>query len=115
MDLEHLFTTISDKLKAGASINNVYGKPIEVAGKTIIPIAKVSYGFGAGAGEGPSEGEGGTASGGGGGGCVQAKPIAVLEITEGQTRVIPIIDFGRIAMLGFVTAIALALISRGKK
>ncbi|MCL4465460.1 MAG: hypothetical protein M1389_05425 [Chloroflexi bacterium] len=115
MDIEKLFSTVTDQLKVGASIETVYGKPIEIAGKTIIPVAKVAYGFGAGGGEGsqaPAGEQAAAGSGMGGGGWARAKPVAVIEITQGQTRVIPIIDFGRIAALGFAAAVIAAIFMR---
>lgn len=115
MDIEQVFATIADRVKATASIDTVFGKPMEVAGKTIIPVAQVGYWFGAGGGEGqqaPSGSQAATGSGGGGGGWARAKPVAVIEITQEGTRVIPIIDFGRIAMLTFAAAIIMTLLRR---
>ena len=36
------------RLQNSASVKTVYGDPITAEGKTIIPVAKVTYGFGAG-------------------------------------------------------------------
>ncbi len=115
MDSGQFFQVLSERMRPGASVDTVYGKPIEVEGKTIIPVAKVSYGFGGGIGEGHSttdETEPAVGSGMGGGGWVRTKPIAVLEITGAQTRVIPIIDFGRIALMALLAGVAIALLRR---
>jgi len=69
---------------AGAKM--VFGEPVTVEGKTILPVAKVRYGFGGGAGR-KRDGE---QQGGGGGGGLVAKPVGLVEITESETRFIRI-------------------------
>jgi uncharacterized spore protein YtfJ len=61
---------------------------MELKGRTIIPVAKVAYGFGAGSGKkaGSESGEGGAGAGGG----IAVRPAGVLEITQEETRFIPI-------------------------
>jgi hypothetical protein len=73
-----------EKVGGKANVKAVFGDPIERGGKTVIPVAKVRWGFGGGAGTGTSEAEGGpqTGSGSGGGGGVTAEPIGYLEIGE---------------------------------
>jgi len=39
--------SLGDHLQVGASVRNVYGDPVNIGGRTVIPIARVSYGFGA--------------------------------------------------------------------
>ena len=53
-----------EPLSKSASVKSIYGDPISANGKTIIPVARVAYGFGGGTGrkqdhESPTEGEGG--------------------------------------------------------
>jgi uncharacterized spore protein YtfJ len=79
---EQVFQSIVDH--GGAK--TVYGEPVTMDGKTILPVAKIRYGFGGGSGhKGDHEHEGG-----GGGGGLFAKPVGVIEITPTQTRFIPI-------------------------
>lgn len=80
--LDEVFRSIVDH--AGTKV--VFGDPIHVEGKTILPVAKVRYGFGGGSGH-KRDGE---QQGGGGGGGLVAKPVGVVEITASQTRFIPI-------------------------
>ncbi len=47
-----IFRNITDKLQTSASVKTVYGEPVTAEGKTIIPVARVRYGFGAGGGTG---------------------------------------------------------------
>ena len=79
MQFAEIFTSIIDH--AGAKI--VYGEPVSVDGKTVLPVATIRYGFGGSTG--------GKGNGGGGGGLV-AKPLGVVEITPSQTRFIPIVS-----------------------
>jgi uncharacterized spore protein YtfJ len=85
-------------LQNSASVKTVYGDPITAEGKTIIPVAKVTYGFGAGnakrdENEERTEGKE-TAVGGGG---IYASPVGLIEITEAETRFIPIGDRRKLA------------------
>lgn len=78
-------TQITDRLQASATTKTVYGEPVSVEGRTLIPVARVRYGFGAGGGANATD-NGGEGSGGGGG--VEVTPIGVIEITAGETRYI---------------------------
>jgi uncharacterized spore protein YtfJ len=35
--------SLGDHLQVGASVRNVYGDPVDVGERTVIPIARVSY------------------------------------------------------------------------
>ena len=84
-----LIQNISEKLSDSANIKKIFSEPIEVEGKKIITVAKVSYGFGGGSGKGVNGTEG---EGSGGGGGVMAKPIGMIEITKDSTKYIPFED-----------------------
>jgi uncharacterized spore protein YtfJ len=92
---------IAERVGSKASVRAVFGDPIERAGLTVIPVAKVRWGFGGGSGTGPiAVGPGrpgaspfsdvadapatgrdqATGSGTGAGGGVTADPIGWLEI-----------------------------------
>ena len=86
MSVQQLLQSIIDRLQGTASVKTIYGEPIEVKDKTIIPVAKVVYGFGAGSGAGKQEES--EESGGGGGGGIAVRPKGVLEITKEDTRFI---------------------------
>jgi uncharacterized spore protein YtfJ len=96
-----LVSSIAERLRTSARVEVVYGEERKIGDKTIIPIAVVAYGFGGGSGGGaaPSEnGASGVASGGGGGGGggVRVQPVAVLEVTGDESRILPVIDWTRI-------------------
>ena len=101
-DLKEVFRSITEN--AGAQ--TVYGEPITVGDKTILPVARILYGFGGGSGDSSSHPSRG---GGGGGGCI-AKPLGVVEITPSRTRFIPIGTNGRVLFalgLGIVLGVRL--------
>ncbi len=65
-----LLQSLKESILSQANVKAIYGEPVAVHGKTVIPVAKIIYGYGAGAGTGgvgasSARGEGG---GGGGGG-----------------------------------------------
>ncbi len=80
--LEEVFKSVVEH----ASAELVFGQPVSLDGKTILPVAKIRYGFGGGFGRKANGDQQGT---GGGGGLV-AKPVGVVEITQSQTRFVPI-------------------------
>jgi uncharacterized spore protein YtfJ len=98
MNATDLLHRIGESLGSTATVKSVFGEPIHSNGKTVVPVAKVAYGFGGGFGAGKDgrhvdrQGEGG-----GGGGGVRALPAGALEITDSGTRFVPFIDLGSLA------------------
>jgi uncharacterized spore protein YtfJ len=103
--------TISEDV--GASV--CFGTPVERDGHTIIPVARVSFGYGMGFGGGsggkgsPEELAAGTAErgeggGGGGGGGGRSEPVAIIDVSQGDVEVTPITDSTRIALTSFLFA-----------
>ncbi|MCC7496510.1 MAG: hypothetical protein IT160_02955 [Bryobacterales bacterium] len=87
---------LGENLQSGAHVRNVYGEPVTAQGRTIIPVAKVMYGYGAGSG-GASAGRESlpAGQGGGGGGGVRAIPVGALEISQAGTRFVRLWDAKR--------------------
>ncbi len=100
---------ITDRIQASASVKTIYGEPVPVEGKTLIPVAKVRYGFGAGSkgqtAEDPEE-----PSGAGGG--VEITPMGVIEITAGETRYISLEGPRQIIKYALIAAVAIAIAIR---
>lgn len=101
-ELVHRLSNIPDQLGSAAC----FGMPIERDGHTLIPVARVSFGYGLGFGRGSGSGghsaeggdEGGEGEGGGGGGGGSATPVAVIDISDGSVDIQPINDSTRIAI-----------------
>ena len=82
MTLQNIFKSISQRLQTSATVKTVYGDPVVAEGKTIIPVARVRFGFGAGFGEGDTRGEGvsgnAEADQGGDGGGGEVRPVGFM-------------------------------------
>ena len=100
----------------------VFGNPIERQGATVIPCSEIVMGFGMGGGSGfgpvsssqteraiqPADGSTGGGRGMGGGGGAQGRPVAVVVVSEGDVRVLPVLDVTKFMLavlttVGFVT------------
>jgi len=93
------------QLEEKATVKTVFGDPVREHGRTIIPVARVAYGFGFGGGreaarESVSQEPRGTRRGGGGGGGVRIAPVALVEMTDAGTKIRPIVDATRLALAG---------------
>jgi len=85
MGVEETIKEIASELERIANTRTVVGEPITAAGKTIIPITKISIGFGAGGGEGKKDNDSGY--GGGGGAGAKIEPVAFIMISEEEAKI----------------------------
>ena len=92
-----LLQSLKETILGQASVKAIYGEPISAHEKTIIPVAKIMYGYGASAGTGGVGDTKARGEGGGGGGGVRAVPVGVIEVSSQQTRFIPITDRRKLA------------------
>ena len=97
---EGIVSQILDRVRNTVRVDIVYGESREVHGKTIIPVAAVAYAFGGGGGAGVGPTGNGASEqvgrGSGGGGAVRVLPVGVLEVTDDETRLVPVLDWTRI-------------------
>jgi uncharacterized spore protein YtfJ len=98
-DLDRFFDELGDARKQ-ASVDGVFGTPIETEGKTVIPIASALYGFGMGGGSGQRE-EHSDLGGGGGAGYV-VRPMAMAVIDQAGVRIEPIVNVERMGLAGML-------------
>lgn len=102
--------------------DGIFGATVEREGVTLIPCAEVmtSFGIGGGSGFGPAPanraqpaatGETTGAqtvmsrgAGVGGGGGVRGRPVAVVVLSHGKTRVLPVVDVTKLAIASMTTA-----------
>ena len=111
MSLEKLFDVVNG-LRDKASADAAFGEPQEVEGRVLIPVASVATGLGVGFGSGTPEdereaegpGEAEIPEGGGGGGGAKSRPVAVIEVTESEIVVRPIVDETVVAVAGIALA-----------
>jgi uncharacterized spore protein YtfJ len=95
---------LPEHLGAGAC----FGPAVERDGHTLIPVARVQFGYGMGFGRGSGgdtkgddfeqHGDSGEGEGGGGGGGGSSTPVAVVDITHDDVVIKPIMDPMRVTM-----------------
>ncbi len=98
MNPEQVLATAQEAL----SVRRVFGDPIQVDGATIVPVARVSGG-GGGGGRGTDDA--------GAGYGLNARPVGVYVIHDGDARWRPAIDVNRVILGGqLVAAAAIAVL-----
>jgi uncharacterized spore protein YtfJ len=105
-----LLQSLKDSIVGQAGVKTIFGEPISAQGKTIIPIAKLIYGYGGGAGTGGVGNSSAQGEGGGGGAGVRTVPVGVIEVSDQQTRFIPITSRKKLAgalLVGTLVGISL--------
>jgi uncharacterized spore protein YtfJ len=106
---ENGLTRLAQSLGANAAANAVFGTPVEREGVTVIPVARVRWGFGGGGGRGP----GGKRrpeiqDGWGGGGGVQAAPLGFIEVKDGGAQYRRVHDPLRLAIAALLLPLSFA-------
>lgn len=75
-------------MQSTAHVRAVFGEPLQLEGKVVVPVARIAYGLGGGYGKpGPGGSEAVLPESGGGG--IRVAPAGVLEVTQERTRFIP--------------------------
>ncbi len=75
---------LAEKVGVNASAKTIYSEPVQCDGVTVIPVAKVRWGFGGGSGSKSGK------RGKGGGGGVQVSPLGYIEMKDGRSEYRPI-------------------------
>jgi uncharacterized spore protein YtfJ len=116
--LEGLLTKVMERMRTNVNIGMACGEPRTFGDTTIIPIGMVCYGFGMGLNTTAGADAAGrtTPEGGGGGGGGFVRPIAIVTITNGKTKVVPVLDLARLipAMIAAVGRLAFAASKRAQ-
>jgi uncharacterized spore protein YtfJ len=110
---------LAERIGGRAGVQAVFGEPIERDGTTVIPVARVRWGFGGGTGTGTGTGTGGdaegrpqTGSGSGGGGGVSVDAIGYLELGPGGATFRPIAPPYPSPLFLLASAVAAAIVLR---
>ena len=96
-------TEMLEGARDAMTVKRVYGDPIEREGLTIVPTADVR---GGGGGGGDAE------NNGGGGFGLQARPVGIYIVKNGEVNWEPAVDVNRISMMGIVAGIVALLVLR---
>jgi uncharacterized spore protein YtfJ len=111
----NLLQSLHENLSGRAQVKSVFGEPIVAADKTIIPVARVAYGFGAGAGTGGVGDKSAKGEGGGGGGGMRAMPVGIFVVGQGESRFLPIHSHRKIVGLLLAGAFLGTLFARRRR
>lgn len=98
---------LADAFKTFADAKMIYGEPIERDGLTIIPVAKLRYGYGGGSGRRDGE------EGGGGGGGMIVQPAGYIELKNGVSSFRAIRGPGAFVPLVIAGGLTGLLLARG--
>jgi hypothetical protein len=111
--LDRFLDRLAERIGGRASVKAVFGEPIERGDLTIVPVARVRWGFGGGSGTSGGDAE---AAGSGGGGGVAADPAGYIEIRAGEARFRPIVppypSPGFLLAAGLTAAIVIRALAR---
>lgn len=78
---------MAEEMGHAATAKLVFAEPVERDGISVIPVARIRYGFGGG-NHPNSQGSGGSGAGGG----MRAYPMGYIEVKNGGTSYHPILD-----------------------
>jgi uncharacterized spore protein YtfJ len=111
-----LLQSLHESLSTRAQVKSVFGEPIAAHDKTIVPVAKIIYGFGGGTGSGGMEIKTTRGEGGGGGGGVRVVPVGVFEVSGNETRFVAVGDRKRmVGTLLLGAALGLLFVRRRRR
>jgi uncharacterized spore protein YtfJ len=102
MRAEEMLGQVRDTL----TVRRVFGEPYERDGALVVPVARVAGVGGGGGGGTPTEG------GSGGGFVLEARPVGVYVIHDGEVSWRPAVDVTRIALGGQLVAVVALLVAR---
>jgi uncharacterized spore protein YtfJ len=92
--IDRMLDRLGERIGMRASVRAVFGEPVERGDVTIIPVARVRWGYGGGSGTGPVRSDstdGETISGGSGaGGGVMADPMGYVEVRHDGATYMPL-------------------------
>jgi uncharacterized spore protein YtfJ len=102
---------LAERIGARASVTAVFGEPVERGDLTVIPVARVRWGFGGGTGTG-GDAAGSSGEGSGGGGGVAADPVGFVEIGPDGATFRPIVQPYPSPLFLLVSGVTAAIILR---
>ncbi|MBU0671712.1 MAG: hypothetical protein KJ732_01645 [Candidatus Margulisbacteria bacterium] len=89
IDIHEVLKDVTEKVEKTANVKTVFGDPIKIEDRTIIPVATVSV----------SDGRGGA------GLHVESKPVGYIEITKEGAKFVSTPDSTKIALRGILNGV----------
>ena len=106
--------SIFEKFSREKDASLIYGEPIDLANKRVLPVASAKYYVGGGGGYSGESDQSSSNQGEGGGGFFSVKPIGVYEITSEKVKFKPIFDLNLVLVLFTVLTFGLVWVLRRK-
>lgn len=114
--LNSIIGGLASRIGGFASASAVYGDPVDQDGVTVIPVARIRWGFGGGGGSDGGGADGAAVdSGAGAGGGVTAHPVGFIELRDGEAEFRPINDPAAPALVVLAAGFTAWLVLRGLK
>lgn len=104
--------SIFEKFSREKDVSLIYGEPIVLENKRVLPVAKVNYFVGGGGGGAISDEENSTGQGEGGGGAFSIKPVGVYEITAEKVKFKPALPINQILTVFSVVTLGIVFLLR---
>ncbi len=104
--------SIFEKFSREKDVSLIYGEPIVLENKRILPVAKVNYFVGGGGGGAISDEENSTGQGEGGGGAFSIKPVGVYEITAEKVKFKPALPINQMLTVFSVVTLGIVFLLR---
>lgn len=105
-----VFPDLVGAILKNKEVSSVYGDPVVLENKKVIPVARVRAIGGGGGGNSRISQAAGYANGGGGGGGLSVRPAGVYEIDGNKTRFLPAYDLNFIVLVLSLLTFGMALI-----
>lgn len=130
MKLDKMIAQIKEVIHSGAGVNLSIGSPSSIGKISVVPVARVVFGFGGGGGQGPANKkkkqsaspdaeapqEAEDSFGGGGGGSVKTEPVGIYVIKEDKVRFYPVVSMREIfTAFGIISVLLLKLYKLRRK
>jgi uncharacterized spore protein YtfJ len=113
--IDRIIDRLGERIGARATVRAVFGEPVARGDVTIIPVARVRWGYGGGSGMGPmrSDLNGETmGSGSGAGGGVMTDPMGYVEVHPDGAAYVPLSSPYLNPLVILATGISITLVLR---
>jgi len=128
MNIDSIFARMRELLHNGAGAKFSFGNPVSVGDLSILPVARVVFGFGGGGGKSPAKKkkqqddtddtvatEANENFGGGGGGGIKTEPVGIYTIKGDKVKFYPIVSVREVLAIFGVVILLLLKIRRLKR
>ena len=112
--IDRILDRLGERIGMRATVRAVFGEPVARGDVTIIPVARIRWGYGGGSGMGPirSDSTNGETIGSGAGGGVMTDPMGYVEVHPAGATYVPLSSPYLNPLVILATGISISLILR---